>query len=131
MRVFISTRSQDRLEVLASGLRQLDHTPLFVDGEFDSLLAWWATVRGKVNAAEVVLIDADGEEDILGFDYFLAGMCEALGMQVIVVGGAGAKDALEPVPLNLNPRNKFYLDFAEACDLYFSTARAMRGERAL
>lgn len=124
MRVFICTDSGEQDVAWAEALRGLDHQPLRVSSQFETTKEWFAATRAAAARSECILIGC-ADPSLPEHLAWLAGYAEPLSIQVIVVsaweGGVTAS----------NPRNVRYDTFQDAVDNYFSTGRAMNGERAL
>ncbi len=124
MRVLVVTEPTANAADWAEQLRELDHTPLMVSADDVVSQDWFASLRSAASRADIILMGSGVNERPYYFEWLL-GYAEALGTQVILVSGwrGGV--------LDINPRNIHYNSFQDAVDMYFSTGRAMTGERAL
>ncbi len=129
MKIFLLTDNTSQEAAWAERLRELDHkvhvisidewgTPGGTPRTYQALL------RGAVAASECVVV-GNSHAQLGESQAFAAGLAEGLGIQVIVV------DPFEGGVVAANPRNVRYSSFSEAVARYFSTGRAMAGERAL
>jgi hypothetical protein len=124
MRLLILTDNGEQDADWALALREEDHTPLRIAGQFDSPLQWFARVKADAARADAVLVGCSAPQlpETLAW---VCGYAEGLGVQVILVtphsGGI----------VSANPRNVRYATFEEALLMYFGTTRAMRGKAAV
>lgn len=127
VRVFVASHDSVKSILWAETLRSLDHYPLTLGGEFDTPFGWFAKLRSVISLSQVMVIDSEDYRDCELSEYlsFIVGFAEAMGVQVIEVGSTPHSI------VQLNPRNVQYNDFSDACDFYFSTGKAMKGQRAV
>ncbi len=123
MRVLVVSEPQEHSVAWAQHLKELDHIPLEVPHTDLDSKEWFAALRSQAARADVFLMGIGARQP--GWFMWLLGYAEALGTQVILV--SEWRDGV----LDANPRNVRYATFQDAVDMYFSTGRAMTGERAL